>query len=241
VDFSHEELLETVERLVNGLLERAGAAEPPVDALHLAEEHLGIPVEVVEPAETDESGRRRPSPRRHGAGITLSPDMTAAQRQKAAADGIARSLLPDVLRRLGLPPGSENRQFATAVRGLLVPRLLIPTRQLRTALKSCKYDVPALQQLFSTATTEAVGLRLLDLDEPCVVSIVDDGVVAIRRGNRFAVGRKLEPAEQQCHDRVAELESPHRVRRAGWTVDGWFVPDRPFRRILLRATRDDDV
>lgn len=242
MDFSQDELLEAVERLVNGLLERAGVAEPPVDALRIAEDHLGIPVEVVEPAEEDENGRRRPRSRPNSSGgITLTTDMGETSRQKAAADGIARTLLPDVLRKLGVMPGSENKPFVTHVRGLIVPRILVPTRLLRTALKEHKYDVLALAGEFTTASTEMVALRLLDLDAPCVVSIIDDGVVAARRGNRSAESKKLEPAEQQCHDRVAELELPHRVRTGGWTVHGWHVPGRPFRRIILRAVRDDDI
>ena len=82
-------------------------------------------------------------------------------------------------------------------------------------------------------------LRLLDLDEPCVISILDDGVVAVRRGNRNHPGKKLEPPEQACHDRVMELDLPHRVRADGWTVQGWPVPGRAFRRIILRAVPDD--
>jgi hypothetical protein len=86
---------------------------------------------------------------------------------------------------------------------------------------------------------EAIALRWLDLDEPCVVSVVDDGVVVTRRGNRSAVGKKLEPPEQACYDRVAALDLPHRVRADGWTVQGWPVPGRAFRRIVVRAVPDD--
>lgn len=241
MDFSQDELLEAVERLVGGLLERAGVTTPPVDALRIAEEHLGIPVEVVEPAEEDETGRRRPRARSNSAGITLTTDMSASQRQRVAADGIARHLMPEILHKLGVVPGSENKQFVAHVRGLVVPRILIPTRLLRSALRDHKYDVPALAKVFRTASTEMVALRLLDLDSPCVISIIDDGVVATRRGNQSAESKKLEPAEQACHDRVSELELPHRVRQGGWTVQGWHVPDRPFRRIILRAVRDDDI
>jgi predicted transcriptional regulator len=239
VDFSQDELFDTIDRLVNALLERAGVTEPPVDALHLAEEHLGIPVEVVEPVEEDERGRPRPRPRPQGAGIFLSPDMGPEQQQKAAADGVARALMPDVLRRLGVAVGSESRQFATHLRGLIAARLLVPTRMLRGAASRCKYDLPALKRLFATATTEAVALRLLDLDEPCVIAVVDDGVVAQRRGNRSAETRKLTAAEQECVDRVTALDLPHRARRGGWTAQGWPVPDRPFRRVIVRAVPDD--
>jgi predicted transcriptional regulator len=239
MDFSQEELIDAIDRLVAGMLERAGVNTPPVDALSIAEHHLGIPVEVVEPAEEDESGRRRPRASSSGGGITLRTDMNREQRQRSAADGIARLLLPDVYHKLGVVTGSETKQFALHVRGLIGARVLIPGRLLRTALRECKYDVPALHQQFATASMEAVAARLLDLDDPCVISVVDDGVVASRRSNRMSVNRKLEGAEQECVDRVTELDLPHRARVGEWTAWGWPVPGRPFRRILLRAVRDD--
>ncbi|MCI0703113.1 MAG: hypothetical protein L0241_18705 [Planctomycetia bacterium] len=239
MDFSQEELFEVVDRLIAGMLERAGVTAPPVNALKLAESHLGIPIEVVDPVEEDESGRRRPRARQSTSGIVLSPDMSDEQQQRAAAEGIARLLLPDILRKLDVPVGSESKQFASQLRGLAVPRLLIPTRLLRSALRECKYDVLALKAVFTTASAEMVALRLLDLDDPCVIAVVDDGVVAVKKSNRFPVSKKLEPAEQECVDRIMELDLPQRVRIAGWTVNGWPVPDRPFRRILLRAVLDD--
>jgi hypothetical protein len=239
MDFSQEELFEVVDRLVAGLIERAGVERPPVDALSIADEHLGIPVEVVEPAEEDERGRRRPRARSAGGGIVLSPDMTLEQRHKAAADGIARALFPDILRKLDILPGTENKQFAVHVRGLVVGRLLVPTKLLRAALRECKADLVALKKRFTTAAMEMLALRLLDLDEPCVISIVDDGIVSVRRGNRGPGGKNLEPVEQSCLDRVAELDLPHRVRADGWTVSGWPVRGRAFRRIILRAVPDD--
>jgi hypothetical protein len=240
MDFSQEELTDTVERLVAGMLERAGVTAPPVDALEIAERHLGIPIEWVEPAEEDESGRRRPRHRNSsGHGITLVTDMGPEQQQRAAADGIARMLLPDIYRKLAVVPGSESKQFAAHVRAMAAARVLIPTKLLKAATRECKYDVPALHERFATVGMEAVAWRLLDLEEACVVTIVDDGAVASRKGNRVAVTRRLEPAEQECVEKVTELDLPHRARKGEWTAWGWSVPNRPFRRILLRAVPDD--
>ena len=113
---------------------------------------------------------------------------------RAAADGIARLLLPDVYRKVGVVPGSESRQFAAHVRGLIVARILIPGRLLRSALRDCKYDVPELHKRFSTASMEAVAARLLDLDDPCVIAVVDDGVVASRR--KLRRGRLTEKSSR---------------------------------------------
>src|SRR5262245_50764579 len=188
MDFSQEELFDAIDRLVAGLLERAGMDAPPVDALRVAEDHLGIPVEYAEPEE-DEDGR--PVRRRQTSGIVLAPHMTQEQEQTAAAHAIARTLLADLLRKLDITPGTESKQAAARFRGLIVPRLLVPTRMLRTAQRNCKADVPALKEVFRTASIEVIALRLLDLDQPCVVAIVDDNVVAVRRGNTAPVTKKL--------------------------------------------------
>lgn len=242
MDFSQEELIDTVERLVAGMLERAGVTAPPVNALTIAETHLGIPIEWVEPAEDDEeegARRRMRSRANSGHGITLVTNMSDEQQQRTAADGIARMLLPDIYRKLSIVPGSESKPFAAHVRTMTASRVLIPTKLLKAALRECKYDVPALQKRFATVTMEAVAARLLDLEETCVITIVDDGSVSSRRANRVAVTRKLEAAEQECVDRVTELDLPHRARRGDWTAWGWPVPNRPFRRILVRAVPDD--
>jgi hypothetical protein len=238
MDFSQEELFEVVDRLVTGLLERAGIVSPPVDALHIAEEHLGIPVVEYESSEEDDDPPR-PRPRIGSSAIAITPGMSRVQRHKAAAEGIGRALLPEVLRKLDVPAGSENKQFAGRVRDLVASRLLVPTRFLRAAIRECRYDLPALKERFTTATSEAIALRFLDLDEPCVISIVDDGIVAVRRGNHSQPGKKLVAPEQTCHDRVAELEQPHRVRADNWTIQGWPVSGRGFRRIILHAVPDE--
>src|SRR5262249_1460465 len=156
-----------------------------------------------------------------GGGIALSADMSAEQRQRVAADGIARFLLPEIFRKVDVVPGTESKPFAAHVRGLTAARVLIPSRLLRTALREWQYAVPALHAVFRTAGMEAVALRLLDLEQPSVIAVVDDGVVSTRRGNFAQVNRKLEPAEQECVDRVTELELPHRARTGGWTAWGW--------------------
>lgn len=238
MDFTQEELVEAVERLVAGVLERAGATEPPVDALRIADEHLGIPVTVEEPEE-DERGRPRAGSRRRPEGIAFSSHASDEQRQNAAAQGIARALMPDLLRKFGIEPGTENKQVAAHVRSLIAGRLLVPTRQLRSALRSCKYDLIALKQRFLSAGMEMIAHRLLDLDEPCVIAIVDDGVVASRRGNASAVSKKLTPGEEICLKRVMEQDLPDVQRVEGWRVQGWPVPGRPFQRVILRAVPDD--
>jgi hypothetical protein len=238
MDFSKEDLVDAVERLVAGLLERAGIPEPPVDALRIAEDHLGIPVTIAAPDE-DERGRPRAPTRRPGEGIVVSANASEEGRHSLAAQGIARALLPDLLRKFGIEPGTEEKQASSYIRGLIASRILVPTKLLRTSLRSCKYDLTALKRAFRTAGYETIALRLLDLDDPCVIAIVDDGVVTLRRGNAMPVSKKLTPAEEACLSRVMEQELPDTQRQAGWRVQGWPAPHPAFRRVILRAVPDD--
>lgn len=240
MDFSAEELFEVIDRLVASLLEQAAVQSPPVDALYLAREHLGIPIVVQPAASISEHGAVRPFRRRPTDGrIILTADMTREQRQKAAAEGIATALAPEVCRKLGVPFEPRQWQFLSQLRTLFAPRLLVPTRMFRTAQRECQRDLMALHTVFSTASAEMIAMRWLDLDEPCVVTIVDDGVVAWRRSNCGVTGKRLLAVEQECHDRITALEQPQRLRREGWTVRGWPLFRPLVRRIVLHSVPDD--
>lgn len=243
MEFSAEELFETIDRLTAGLLERAGITAPPVDALYLAREHLGIPIVVIQSEEEQsEHGQRRTWRRGAFGKIVLTPQMSREQRQRVAAEGIAVALAPEVCRKLGIPfePQTPHyRHFLRQLSDLFAPRLLIPTRLFRSAQRECHRDLLELHRLFNTASPETIALRWLDLDEPCVISIVDDGVVSLRRSNCGISGKRLLPAEQQCHDRIATLEQPQRLRQEGWTVNGWLLPNRLLRRIVLHSVPDE--
>ena len=62
----------------------------------------------------------------------------------------------------------------------------------------------ALKELFPTASMEVIALRLLDLDQPCVVSVLDDGVVASERHRhccrvQFPQSRRsLDISQEEC-------------------------------------------
>jgi len=240
-DFSQEDLFDAIDHAVRDLLSRAGVEEPPVDALHVARAAFGFRVEYAEP-EDEPPGRfgarpaRRPPPNT----ILVRPDQSDESQQAVAARAVAKQLLPTVLTRLGIVPGTENRAAQGQLVGLIAPRLLLPTRWFAAAARKADFDLLALKEQYPAAGFEALALRLLDVaDDPCVVAVVDDGVVAVRRANRFPATRKLTPAEQACHDRVAEADEPARVRREGWTAWGWPTPGIPFRRIVLRAVPDE--
>jgi hypothetical protein len=241
MDFTPDDLIDAVDREVRAVLDRAGVAEPPVDALHVAMDQFDVEVRYAEDDEEGEMGRFGPrAPRRRGANVlTLREDQTPESQHAMAARLVARQLLPPILTRLGVAPGTENKSAQAHLLGVIVPRLLLPTRWFETDSRKAGYDLAAVKERYSTAHMETIALRWLDLDEPCVISILDDEAVSTRKSNRFPVTRTLSAAEAACAKQVKETEKPARVRKDDWTARGWPTRGVPFGRIVLRAVPDE--
>jgi predicted transcriptional regulator len=240
-DFTADELFDAVDRRVTRLLTQHGVDEPPVDAVTLAQDAFQLTVREAEPEDDQpQQGRFGPRPpRRRSREITLRPDQSEESRQALCARACARELVPDVLSALGIAPGTENKSAMNSLLGVITPRLLLPTRWFERDARRAGYDLFEIKERYSTAGYELIAARLLDFEEPCVIAVVDDGVVSSRRGNRAPATKKLTDAEQKCLALVGEEGEPRTVRRDGWTVRGWPIPNGPFNRIILRAVPDD--
>lgn len=238
-DFTADDLFDAVDRLVADVLRRSGCDRPPVDALGLAQDYFDLTVTEADP-EDDRAGRFGPRPpRRWSREVVLRPDQSEEGRQAACARACAKELLPTVLAKLGVTPGTENRSAQGQLLSVIVPRLLLPTKWYAADARKAGYDLGELKARYPTVDWLTLAFRLLDLDEPCVIAVVDDGSVAGRRCNRFPVTKKLTPAEEKCLALVTETRVPQRARADEWTAWGWWVPGGPFGRILLRSVPDD--
>ena len=121
---------------------------------------------------------------------------------------------------------------------LFAYRLLVPTRWFATDAKSHDYDLLALKQRYATSSHEVLAWRFLDLAQPCVVTILDNGRVTRRRSNAWPIKRALLPIEQHCWEHVTQRAEPTTLRDAEWTVQGWPVHELDWKREVLRSVRD---
>jgi predicted transcriptional regulator len=241
MDFSPEDLFDACDRVTAAALARAGIEGPPVDALFLAEHGFNLRVEYFEP--DDPRGRQygdRPRPRPRADTVLLREDMSTEAQHLLAARAVARLLVPEVLRKLGVMPDGDNRQAVTHLTGVIAPRLILPSRWFPGDAGRAGYDLFKIKERYATANYETIALRYLDLDEPCVIAIVDDdGTIAVRKSNRFQAPKKLTEAEQSCRALIEESGEPARARGAGWIVWGWPTPGIPFRRMVFRSVPED--
>jgi hypothetical protein len=239
MDFTQDDLFDTVDRSIRQVLQSAGVSQPPVDALSLAESHFGFNIEFAEPEEPKKYGdrpKRRPSPNT----IVLREDQSPESQQLLAARAIAKQLSATVLTKLGVPPDTGGKSTLNQLIGLIVPRLLMPTHLFPSHARKAGFDLLQLKEQYHTVGFELLAWRMMEADDDgCVVAIVDDGVVAARRSNRFPVTKQLTTAEQACVATISEMKKPIRKRMDDWTAWGWPTEGVPFRRIILRAVPDE--
>jgi hypothetical protein len=228
-DLTREEVHEAADRIVEELLEQAGLTGPPVDAVALAERHLGL---GLHPDGARGRGPRRRSVRGEPA---TAPESSPEERQWLAARALGAHLTPTLLRRLGVETEGGRASGGASLANLLAEHLLLPLGWFADDASEHDHDVLELKARYATATVEVIAFRLLDLSEPCIITVVDNDHVHKRRSNAFQVRRELAPAEQQCQRYVTQYSRPHVVRRGGWTVQGWPIHKPDWKREILRS------
>lgn len=240
-EFTTEELMEAIDRVVLQLLQEAGIDEPPVPTIDLLQHQFNYTIAFQEEEEDEDPhlARYKRPPRKQSRQLMLNPAQSDEGQSVAAARACAREMLPGILKRLGVVQGSDNRSVQNSLVSLIAPRLLLPGRWFEKSSRRANYDLIRIHEEFSTATFEMIAVRLLDFEDPMIISIVDDGAIALRKSNAFPVKRELVAAETDCLQKIQETEDPEKVRKDGWSVWGWPIPNGPFNRIILRSVPDE--
>lgn len=215
---TREEAHAAARLVIEGLLDAAGVSAPPVDAVALARVHLRLP----EPAVKKPKG----------------PPPDEETRQLLAAQQVGDHLKTELLRRLGVGGEGPRPLLGESLTNLVAHRLLVPDGWLADEARASGFDLEHLKRVFRTASHELIAWRLLDLPEPSLITIVDNGRVTRRRANLWRAPRELSEAERECQQYAHEHCRPHRVRHDQWTVWGWPVHRVDWKREVLRAVVD---
>jgi hypothetical protein len=235
-DLQREEVADQIDRAVEELLQAAEFHEPPVNTVALAQRHLGI---VLDPGgrqprrrEAQQAGGRRK--------LDLRPEPTEERRQWTVAHEIGEHLKPSLLQRLGIEPEQTRPLMGESLANLFAYRLLVPGCWFAADAPNLDYDLLQLKERYRTASHEIIAWRILDLPEPCIITILDNDHVSRRRSNAWQVRRKLEPPEQECQRYVHYYSRPRTVQEDGWTVQGWPVHQADWKREILRSVAGQD-
>ncbi len=235
-DLARDEVEGVVDRAVEALLQAAGVEGPPVDAIALAQRHLGMVV-CLDRRQPQRGRAQRAAGRKQ---IFVRPEPTEERHQWTVAHEIGEHLKASLLERLGVAPEQTRAMAGESLANLFAYRLLVPTGWFATDAPAFDYDVLELKQRYRTASHEVLAWRFLDLPESCIITVIDNEHIHRRRSNAWRVRRQLEPAEQACQRYVHYYSRPRLVWEAGWTVQGWPVHQADWKREILRSVVDAD-
>jgi hypothetical protein len=225
-DLIREEVHHAIDRAVEELLSAAGVAVPPVDAVALARDHLKLAPDEQRPRRTARGGP--------------AAEPTEESRQAEAARRIGAHLKAAVLGRLDLEPEQARGLGGESLATLFARHLLAPSEWFRDDARALGFDLPQLHQRYRTAGAEMLAWRLLDLPEPCIITVVDNEHVQHRRSNAWRVRRELLPAERDCQRYVHYYSRPRVVCAGGWTVQGWPLHQADWKREILRSVGPEE-
>src|SRR5437588_12862010 len=122
-DLAREDVMAAVDRVVAEVLEKAGLERPPVDAIQLAQQHLGILV-CLDRRQPQRGRAQRAAGRRQ---IFVRPEPTEERHQWTVGHEIGEHLKASLLGRLGLAPEQTRAPAGESLASLLAYCLLRPT------------------------------------------------------------------------------------------------------------------
>ena len=122
-DLPREEVVRSIDRAVEDLLRAASIDAPPVDAIALAQGHLGMVI-CLDRGQPQRGRAQRAGGRKQ---IYLRPEPTEERHQWTVAHEIGEHLKPELLQRLGIQPHEAKAMAGESLANLFAYRLLVPT------------------------------------------------------------------------------------------------------------------
>jgi Zn-dependent peptidase ImmA (M78 family) len=235
-DMAREDVVAVLDKLVEELLGEAGVTGPPVDAIALAQKHLGMT--VVLDSRQHERGRVQRAGRKPQ--IFLRPEPTEERHQWTVAHEIGQHLKEEIKTQLHLEPEQAKTLTGESLNTLFSSRLLVPSLWFAQDAKDLDYNLLELKQRYATASHEVIALRFLDLPISCVITVIDNDRIHRRKSNGPKIkATDLEPVELRCQQYVAEHGEPYCLSEGKWTVQGWPIHQKEWKREILRSVVEE--
>jgi Zn-dependent peptidase ImmA (M78 family) len=167
------------------VLWEAGVQGPPVDAVAVAE---GLQLIVMRDYTMPHRGRfvRLADREEHGGGvgtIVVGVAERPEREQWAVAHEIGESIAYRVFERLGVSFDEALPTARELVANRLANAILLPRRWFAVDGREHDWDLLELKERYSTASHELIARRMLEMRQPIVITVCDQGRVNWRRSN----------------------------------------------------------
>lgn len=233
---SPEAWREALDAEAERILARAGVTEPPIDMLHAAkalgfvvavDQRLSVRARHVHLAPLDK--------RDDGAAILLRPEPRLERRHWAVAHEIGEHHIHGVFAAMGADAEAASPRAREQTVNALANRLLLPTRWFRADGFECRWDLAALKRRYLSASYELVARRMLEMDAPAIVTMLDQAQLRFRNGNSGGRVPPLMDGEKRlwhtahCTGQVQECRDPR------FWIRVWPIHEGPWKREILRT------
>jgi hypothetical protein len=239
-ELTQKDLASALDAAAAEALAAAGYQEGAVDCLLLAKrlrlavvwDHtlLGRArfVRLHQPAESTPQGS-----------ILLRPDPRRERLQWAVAHEIGEHLAHRVFGQLGVSPQEAPAGMRERVANWLAGRILLPSEAFLNAALACDWDLPALKQMFATASHELIARRMFDFEIPVAITLLDHGCVTFRRGNFAGQTPPLLPLERRLQLAAHESGQATAGDDGLLFVKAWPIHEPDWKREILRTAWPD--
>ena len=223
-----------IDDLVSEVLETAGAISPPIDALDVAR-RLGVTIAFDGRQATRGRHKRlagRPS-------IFLKPDDRQERLQWATAHELGEFLAWRIAEQAGEEDLADDARERIA--NAFAARLLLPAKWFVDDAREHACDLVALKAIYATASYELIAYRTLDLGQPAIVSVFDQGELVRRRWNGQGVVPRLHAVERACQHEANASGVLCERRESALEIRAWPIHEAGWKREIVRTAFIGDL
>ncbi len=149
------------------------------------------------------------------------------------AHELGEAAIESLMRQLRLKANELKEHAREQLANRFASRLLLPSEWFAATAQDCERDLFALKEVYSTASHELIGWRMLDLAPRAIVSLFDQGNLQARRSNLPGKPPAFTSAESDAWRRAHETGRSVR-RDQPLRIDVWPIHEPAWRREILR-------
>ncbi|MDA0835831.1 MAG: ImmA/IrrE family metallo-endopeptidase [Planctomycetota bacterium] len=228
----HDDLLD---ELVEDVLNEAQVLHPPIDPFLVAARY-GITIAY----DGTQTTRGRHKQLAGKPVILVRPDERKERNCWVVAHELGEVWATEWFRRNGAIPNevtpADREEFANR----FASRLLLPSRWFFLDAELTGRHFCRLKTRYRTASYELIGWRMLDLPQPTVVTLCDQGRIVRRRSNRTPSSPALFPIEKEAWQHAHREADVARRTANGIVVQAWAIHEPHWKREILHTILPDE-
>lgn len=215
------DIAKMVEDEAKALLARLNVKNPPVDAFALAKA-LKISVHIDPTLGTRGYSRRRWGI--HTIMLGSNNPGRSVRKHFTVAHEIGEVLLA----------GRVGQSYIEDASNHMAISLLLPREWFERDAESVGFNLPALKELYSTASHEVIAYRMTDV-KPLIITIFDNGKLYRRKSTYPAPVKGVHPLETKCMETVNDRADQVLLKDDEMSVTGWPVFRDGWKRVIMKT------